>query len=145
MRNLRQNLEAIGSELLVAHDRPENFLSTLVSADQKVKTTVVYQQEVCSEELAVEDQVIAALLSSNANVDFVSVWGSTLHHVDDLPYNPRAYFPHIYGNFVKKGANTPVRDLLPKPGKGELPKMKVRSKEETAAAKYEPQLGEFNF
>jgi deoxyribodipyrimidine photo-lyase len=109
VRNLRQNLEAIGSELLVAHDRPENFLSTLVSADQKVKTTVVYQQEVCSEELAVEDQVIAALLSSNANVDFVSVWGSTLHHVDDLPYNPRKYLPNVYTKFVREGADTPVR------------------------------------
>jgi hypothetical protein len=44
--NFRAGLESIGS-------KPEDYLKTLV--DPKIKTTVVYQQESCSEELAVED------------------------------------------------------------------------------------------
>ena len=55
------------------------------------------------------------------SVDFVSLWGSTLHHIDDMPYDPVEYMPHIYGNFRKKGEGLKVRDLLPTPEKGSLP------------------------
>ena len=41
MANLRNNLEAIGSNLLVACQKPEDFLDSIVSAD--TETTVVYQ------------------------------------------------------------------------------------------------------
>jgi len=36
---------------------------------------------------------------SPLNVDFVNLWGSTLYHIDDMPYDPIVYFPHVYGNF----------------------------------------------
>jgi len=63
---------------------------------------VVYQQETCSEELTVEKKVRNRLTARQGDCDFVNIWGSTLHHVDDLPYNPQEYFPHVYGNFRKK-------------------------------------------
>jgi hypothetical protein len=51
----------------------------------------------------------AAGNDKNLNVSIESVWGSTLHHLDDLPYNPREYLPHIYGKFREKQANVRVR------------------------------------
>ena len=54
--NLRTNLRAIGSNLLVACEKPEDFLESIISKDRQ--TTIVYQQEICSEELGVENNVI---------------------------------------------------------------------------------------
>ena len=117
---LRKNLESIGSGLLDSHEKPETFLNQLISGGD-IKTTVVYQQEICSEELRVENQVISEIQAQHKNVDFVSVWGSTLHHIDDLPYKPLEYFPHVYGNFRKKQEDVKVRPLVPTPVKGDLP------------------------
>lgn len=65
------------------------------------------------------------------SIDFVSVWGSTLHHIDDLPYDPVEYFPHIYGNFRKKGENIKVRELLESPKTGDLPFIKLDNATDT--------------
>jgi hypothetical protein len=46
--------------LLVAHAKPEEFLLKLI-AESPMNTTVVYQQEICSEERKVEDNVIETL------------------------------------------------------------------------------------
>ena len=78
-------------------------------------------------------------------MDFVSLWGSTLHHIDDMPYKPLEYFPHIYGNFRKKGAEVEVRPLLPTPKKGELPFWRELSKQFLSSSKYEPELKDFGF
>jgi len=78
-------------------------------------------------------------------VDFVVVWGSTLHHIDDMPYNPLEYFPPVYGNFRKKGASVEVRTLLPTPKKGELPLRSELSKQFLQSSRYEPELKEFGF
>jgi hypothetical protein len=50
-----------------------------------------------------------------------SVWGSTLHHIDDMPYNPKEYLPHIYGKFWEKNAAVPVRQLVESPKLYEMP------------------------
>lgn len=54
--HFRNSLQAIGSDLYLAHEKPEDFIAKLVEADSpKIKTTIVYQQEITSEELRVED------------------------------------------------------------------------------------------
>ena len=50
VQNLRKNLEAINSKLLVSIEKPEEFLPKLINDS----TTLIYQQEICSEELDVE-------------------------------------------------------------------------------------------
>ena len=40
--------------------------------------------------------------SSSASTEMVKIWGNTLHHIDDLPYDPYTYFPHTYGFMRKK-------------------------------------------
>jgi len=64
----------------------------------------VFQKEICPEELTVEDNLVKSLKDSKHSVSVESVWGSTLHHIDDIPYNPKDYLPHIYGKFREKNA-----------------------------------------
>ncbi len=68
------------------------------------------------------------------------VWGSTLYHIDDLPYNPREHLPHVYGRFRTKGAGVKVRSLLDAPRKGELPFPEEESKLIDAAGTWTPSL-----
>lgn len=135
----RQKLTSLGSGLLVAHEKPEDFISQLISQEKGRRTTVVYQQEVCDEERRVENALKAKLPKGT---DFVNIWGSTLHHIDDLPYDPVEYFPHIYGNFRKRGDGVKVRELLPSPKKGELPMVDnhILSKTEKNALVYMPSI-----
>lgn len=57
--NLRAKLESIGSHLLVTAEKPEVFLPKLI--DPEALNTLVYQEEICSEELRVEDAVYEAV------------------------------------------------------------------------------------
>lgn len=68
------------------------------------------------------------------------MWGSTLYHIDDLPFNPNDALPHIYGKFREKSEGTKVRALLPTPKKGELPFPEKLSKEIMEASKFLPDL-----
>ena len=93
--------------MLVTCSKPEDFLDSIVTAD--TQTTLVYQQEICSEELGVETNVINRLKGKGCTI--VSVWGNTLYHVNDLPFKPLEYYPHIYGAFRQKTSTVKVRDL----------------------------------
>lgn len=61
------------------------------------------------------------MLAVQKDARVVQIWGSTLHHIDDLPYDPIEYCPHVYGFFRKKHADVKVRPLLDTPTKGQLP------------------------
>jgi deoxyribodipyrimidine photo-lyase len=98
--DLRASLERKGSGLLVAHGKPEDFLSQLFQQLGKdVAMThgkVICQREVCSE----EQKVVKAVETALHNACCVSgitrpksslvetVWGSTLYNLEDLPYQP---------------------------------------------------------
>lgn len=100
VKAFRNSLKGLGSGLLVAHDNPETFLSKLVNP--ALDTTLVYQTETSDEEVKVEAKVREAMLKAQASCKIQSIWGATLHHIDDLPYDPTEYFPHTYGNMRKK-------------------------------------------
>ena len=57
VEQFRASLRALGSGLLVANARPEDFLQRLVTPN--LKTTIVYQAETSDEEVRVEAQVKA--------------------------------------------------------------------------------------
>jgi deoxyribodipyrimidine photo-lyase len=80
--NFRERLEKVGSKLLVSMEKPEDFIPTLLEKD--CDNHVVYQEEICSEELAVEKAVKEACKKTEIH----SLWGSTLYHIDDLPFHP---------------------------------------------------------
>jgi deoxyribodipyrimidine photo-lyase len=119
LEELRSSLKDIGSNLLVTKEKPEDFIPHLMHADRH--NVVVFQQEICKEELDVEKAVVNALKTSKNSISVESVWGSTLHHIDDLSYDPHEYLPHIYGKFREKNAGVAVRKLVDTPKKGDMP------------------------
>ena len=84
----------------MANQTPESFLSQLVNPN--CQTTLVYQAETSDEEVKIEAQVREQMLKADSACQMVPIWGSTLHHIDDLPYDPHEYFPHTYGFMRKK-------------------------------------------
>lgn len=79
--DLRQSLESKGCKLIVACDRPEDLFGKILGDMKDCRTKVVYQDEVCSEERAIEFKVKKQFGSTEA------VWGSTLYDINDLPYD----------------------------------------------------------
>lgn len=130
--DLRANLEARGSGLLVAHGKPEDVLDKLYEQLGEVATTtgkVFCQEEPCSEEQEVVRNVQEALArrcGGRPKKDLLeTVWGSTLYQLDDLPYNqdgmtdlPDTFTP--FRNKVEKKC-TIRSPLAPPPNKMALP------------------------
>ena len=140
VKEFRQNLEALGSCLLVAHDKPENFVQKLI--EPGVKHTVVYQAEICHEERQVEKAFKKEMDAKCIDYQFVPIWNSTLHHIDDLPYDPVEYFPHVYGNMRKKQVGVKVRQILSSPKKGDLPAFQSKDESVKSALSFIPDLKE---
>ena len=123
VENLRKSLRSIGSDLLISSEKPEDFIPKLLVQNSNTENIIVYQTEITSEELKIEDKLkkkIELIVKNNkdpvtANVE--SVWGLTLHHLNDFEYDPNEYLPHVYSKFREINFNVKVRPLLPTPTK----------------------------
>jgi len=94
--DLKRSLRGVGSDLLVAVGRPEDVIPRAAGGP----CTVLTQQETTSEELAVDKAVRGALPGGSR---FRAVWGSTLYHVDDLPFaDDLADLPDVFTPFRNK-------------------------------------------
>ncbi|WVZ21135.1 hypothetical protein V8G54_008457 [Vigna mungo] len=109
--DLRKNLMKKGLNLLVQHGKPEEILPSLAKAFQA--HTVYAQKETCSEELNVERLVMEGLKQvattsgessgvtvSNNILKLQLVWGTTMYHLDDLPFDATS-LPDMYTQFRK--------------------------------------------
>ena len=74
-----------------------------------------------------------------------SVWGSTLHHIEDMSYNPKEYLPHNYSKFRENNAGVIVRPLLPTPDINDLPYSLKAEIVISEAESYMPSLSDFGF
>jgi len=107
-------------------EKPEEFIPKLLAADANINNIIVYQQEICSEELTVDANLKKALekaakADSKLKFTIETVWGSTLHHIDDFTYNPYQKLAENYTGFTRNQNGVQVRALLPTPKAGELP------------------------
>ncbi|XP_042989925.1 cryptochrome DASH, chloroplastic/mitochondrial-like isoform X2 [Carya illinoinensis] len=108
LADLKKNLIKRGLNLLVQHGKPEEILPSLAKAYGA--HTVYAQKETCSEELNIERLVSKGLQrvmpepsseSSNAhNPKLQLIWGTTMYHIDDLPYDAGS-LPDVYTQFRK--------------------------------------------
>ena len=98
--------------------KPEDFLPKLIRPD--TENALVFQKEICKEETDIENAVKEAIKKKDPKIQIESIWGSTLYHLDDVPFKPEN-LPHIYGKFREKTDGTKVRALAPTPNKGDLP------------------------
>uniref|UniRef100_A0A7S1SVM2 Cryptochrome DASH n=1 Tax=Tetraselmis chuii TaxID=63592 RepID=A0A7S1SVM2_9CHLO len=120
--DLKANLRAVGSDLLVCVGRPEEKIPDMLRELQAGgrPATVLAQTEVTSEELGTDRRLRAAM---QGHGKLQLEWGSTMYHLQDLPY--RGDLSDLKGAFtnfrVKVEEKSGVRDPLPAPKKGSLP------------------------
>ena len=109
--DLRQNLQKIGSDLIIRQGIPE---SVIVQLAREVEATAVFaSKEATSEEASVE-----AALEHNLNtqgIELMLEWQSTLFHIDDIPW-PIKNVPDIFSQFRKEAERSvEVRSLVSAP------------------------------
>ncbi|KAK1276834.1 hypothetical protein QJS04_geneDACA004104 [Acorus gramineus] len=97
IEDLKGSLVKRGSDLLIRHGKPEDVLPMIAKAFGA--HTVYAHKETCSEELLVE-RLVHNGLRQVAAAKLQLVWGSTLYHIDDLPFGS-ADIPDIYTQFRK--------------------------------------------
>lgn len=108
LQNLRGQLRAIGSDLTIRRGKTEDVMQQLVSRYQV--DTIIVQKEVTAEEVSTEEAVRERVA---AELDFV--WGHTLFHRDDIPYEPDG-IPKVFTNFRKQcEKNSEVRECFATP------------------------------
>ena len=111
LAELRTQLKARGSELIVLEGKPESIIPDLcgrLGADH-----VLYQREVTYEETRVEEALTRAL--ATMPVEIVAVWGSTLFHLEDLPLSLED-IPDVFTAFRKRvEKECTVRERFPAP------------------------------
>ncbi|KAI4301420.1 hypothetical protein L6164_034701 [Bauhinia variegata] len=105
--DLRRNLQARGSDLVVRIGKPETVLVELAKA---IGADAVYaHREISHDEVKAEDKIEAAMKEENVEVKYF--WGSTLYHVDDLPFKLED-MPSKYGGFREKVQKLEIRKTI---------------------------------
>lgn len=105
--DLRQNLQKRGSDLVVRIGKPETVLVELAKA---VGADAIYaHREVSHDEVKGEEKIEAAMKEEGVEVKYF--WGSTLYHVDDLPFKMEQ-MPTNYGGFKEKVKGLEIRKTI---------------------------------
>ncbi|MGV2832052.1 DASH family cryptochrome [Myxosarcina sp. GI1(2024)] len=122
VRNLRNSLQKLGSNLVVRQGLPEEVIPSLVKSLDI--DAVYYQQEVTDEELKVESALKRALKSLNVKVE--EFWESTLYLPKDLPFDI-SEIPELYTSFRKQVENnSTIAEPLTEPEKlPQLPEIEI--------------------
>ncbi|KAF6262584.1 cryptochrome DASH1 [Scenedesmus sp. NREL 46B-D3] len=99
---LRGSLQQLGSGLLVAVGGPEAVLPSALEGVAPGAGLVLCQEEVTSEELAVDAALQCAI---RGQAELVRRWGPSLLHVDDLPYEQGLQdMPDVFTRFREQDA-----------------------------------------
>lgn len=105
--NLRKNLQERGSDLIVRIGRPETVLAELV---KEVGAEAVYaHREVSHDEVKGEEKIDMKLKDEGVEVKYF--WGSTLYHIDDLPFKLEE-MPTNYGGFRERVQGLKIRKTI---------------------------------
>jgi len=113
LKNLKKNLQKLGSDLLIRIGKPEEIIPDLA---KKHKVNAVYtSKEITAEEITIEEKIEFALWQEKISLELF--WASTLYHLEDLPF-PLNNLPDIFTNFRKQIEKyIEVRPIFPYPQK----------------------------
>ena len=107
VNDLRKNLQSKGSDLVVRIGKPETVLAELAKA---IGADAVYaHREISHDEVKAEEKIETAMKEEGIEVKYF--WGSTLYHVDDLPFKMED-MPTNYGGFKEKVQGLEVRKTI---------------------------------
>jgi len=108
--DLRDQLRRKGSELVVRVGAPEQVFEELVKLTGA--TACYTHQEATREEVQMERKVEEAMKASGAEMK--QFWGSTLYHLEDLPFDLEA-MPTTYGGFRERVHDVKIRPTIDLP------------------------------
>lgn len=94
LENLRANLQNHHLDLVIRTGKPEEILPGLIE-NYDIDLTFTHK-EITREEIDVEDKIKA---SAGDTLSFV--WGSTLFHINDIPFT-KTEIPDVFTQFRKK-------------------------------------------
>ncbi len=97
LADLRQSLQALGSDLVLRWGQPEQVIPALATTLRA--EAVYYHAEVTSEETTVETELVKAL--KQQQVSSATFWGHTLYHPNDLPFE-LSQLPELFSAFRKQ-------------------------------------------
>ena len=97
IRNLKDNLNKIGSDLLVCIGKPEDIIPE-ICLKYKAELVVAFK-EVASEEIKIADRLELNLWKHK--IPLTLYLGNTLHNKEDLPF-PIKDIPDVFTNFRKR-------------------------------------------
>jgi len=101
IKDLQRNLQAHGSDLIIKKGKPEEVIPNLLKClNIENSAIIILQKEIADEEIKVEKAI-----ESRVNIPVIKVWGQSLYHVEDLPFQPK-HLPDVYTQFRKKVENT---------------------------------------
>ncbi|CAL1529405.1 unnamed protein product [Lymnaea stagnalis] len=105
--DLRLKLHSHGSDLIIRKGKPEEVILDLIKTlNIENDVVVVMHKEVTEEEIKVE---------SNIKAPLITVWGHTLYHVEDVPFQLKQ-LPDVYTQFRQKVEDrAPIRKLINMP------------------------------
>lgn len=107
INDLRKSLRARGSDLVVRVGKPETVIVELAKA---IGADGVYaHREVSKEEAKAEARIEGAMKEQGVEVKYF--WGSTLYHLEDLPFELEG-MPTNYGGFREKVQGLKVRETI---------------------------------
>ncbi|XP_068644975.1 blue-light photoreceptor PHR2-like [Aristolochia californica] len=105
--DLRRNLHSRGSDLIVRIGKPESVLLELAKA---VGAEAVYaHREVSHDEVRTEERIEKVMKEEGIETKYL--WGSTLYHIDDLPFKLED-MPSNYGGFRERLQGLEVRKTI---------------------------------
>lgn len=121
--DLKTSLRALGSDLLVRCGKSRDVIAELTLTGANDRTIILTQTEVTSEEtemdVAVERATRERARGGGASATMERHWGSTLYHIDDVPFDVTSGLsdlPDVFTPFRNKvESKCKVRDVIPAP------------------------------
>ena len=113
--DLRNSIQKLGSNLIVRQEHPTAAVDSLVKLCKPVAPvlSLVLQKEVTKEETDVEEEL--KNLCTRLGIEMKSFWGSTLYHLQDIPFSVQD-IPDTYTGFRKRVENIAlIRPLISLP------------------------------
>ena len=112
--NLRENLQQLGGDLIVRMGKPEEIIPELIKK-HNVETLFYHTED------AAEEQEVEQALLNGIDIDIQAFRGSTLFHLEDIPYEPNE-IPKTFTNFRKQvEKKSSVRECFPNPDSISIP------------------------
>ena len=82
IKELRSRYQSLGGNIAIRYGNTAQIIKTL--AIEYAANAIIFQTEVASEELSDEKEVRG--ITAALGIECISVWGRTLYHLDDIPY-----------------------------------------------------------